>query len=339
MRVAPVVNVGASSSSPAGAGAAELMRRATLAGISPQAPAKQAARSTSAPDDLDWELPPSVQAAADALEVTLEKEPSPESLSQTQPLPRKAPAPAPATEPEEPMHVDVEELPPESKPSGIGQTYKPRDADAPPVVLTEEVQRTEAQARAMLEAQHRARSAPTIARMPAVRVAPSSPTAADPADFEMLAPRKSRAGLWVALVVAILALGGGAFAFLAKPKATTPEAKVAAEPPPVVADTRAPPPPELPPPVVTPPPEQAAPAPAESAAAAEPPAAPPEQKPAEPPPTEAEQPAPKRPEPVAARTLKPKPTAPKPPASPKPAAAPKPAGGKPSGVIVRDNPF
>lgn len=333
-RVAPVVNVDATSSSPAGAAAAELMRRATLAGIAPQEQSKSAGRRTSAPDDLDWELPPSVQAAADSLDVTLDAPTiRTDALSKTQPLAPRAPAARPPAEPEEPMHVDVEELPPESKPSGIGQTYKPRDQDAPPVVLTEEVQRTEAEARALLEAQHRARSAPTIQRMPAVRAAPAAQTTrvAD-ADFEMLAPRKRRAGVWIALAVAVLALVGGAVVLLTRPKADAPEAK-AIEPASVAADTRAPPPPDLVPPVVTPPPEQAA-----APAPADPPAPLVEAKRQKPAPSEAEEPVTKRPEAVAARTLKPKPAAPKPPAPPKATAAPKP-GGKPSGVIVRDNPF
>jgi len=345
-RVAPVVNVGATSSSPAGAAAADLMRRATLAGISP-GQKKSTDRSAAAPDDLDWELPPSVQAAADALDVTLDAPTKrTDALSKTQPLAPRAPAAKPPAEPEEPMQVDVEELPPESKPSGIGQTYKPRDQDAPPVVLTEEVQRTEAQARAMLEAQHRARSAPTIQRMPAVRATAAAPsTKVLDADLETLAPRKSRAGVWIALVVAVLALVGGAVVVLTRPKAPPPEATVTTKPAPVAPDTRAPPPPELPPaPAVTPPPEPVAAQPTESAAPAEPPAPLVEAKAPPTPPSDVEEPTTKRPEPVAARTLKPKPAAPKPPATAKPPAptkppaAPKPAG-KASGVIVRDNPF
>jgi hypothetical protein len=221
------------------------------------------------------------------------------------------------------MPVEVEELPPESKPSGIGQTYVPRDRDAPAVVLKEDVQRTEAQARAYIEAQHRARSAPTIARMPAVRVAADLPAA----DEDTLVSRKSRKGLWVTITVFSLAIAGGVVFFLVRGPSEVTEAAPPPKPEPIAADTVAPPPPVAAPATapadpVPPTEESAAPA-----ASDTPPAAAATQAPAEPAATAA-----KRPQPVAARTIKPRPTAPKPAGTAKP-------GGKPGGMIVRDNPF
>jgi len=94
-------------------------RQATLLGVSPSPTPKAAAaaRGQSA-DDLDWEITTSPAAPAG----------------------------------EDPPMVDVEELPPESKPSGIGQTYKPKDEGAPPVVLGRDIEAAEVGAQAELEA-------------------------------------------------------------------------------------------------------------------------------------------------------------------------------------------
>jgi hypothetical protein len=322
------VNVGPAQAGGTAAGTRH--RQGTLIGVAPQAFRSSPEPAPAHHDDLDWELPAHVQAQADALVVPPEQ-PKPPAvqphLAKTQPLGTAAPAlnqavnPAAArTEPEEPMPVEVEELPPESKPSGIGQTYKPRDQDAPPVVLTEEVQRTEAQARAYIEAQHRARSAPTVARMPAVRVGPDL---APVADEDTLVSRKSRKGLWVTLVLGAAAVIGAAGFLLMPKRSEQAEAAPPPKPEPVAVDTVAPPPPEPKPPA----PPEPAPPPAESAAAAalvEP--APEAAKAKEPVGASAA----KRPEAVATRTIKPKPT------------APKPTGGSKSrtpAMIVRDNPF
>jgi len=94
-----------------------------------------------------------------------------------------------APEPEAALRIDVEELPPESKPSGIGEKYIPKEEGAPPVVLNDDVRAAELGAQAQLEAQHRARRAPTIARLKAIEL-PSTLVDAEPP----LARRKSGIG-------------------------------------------------------------------------------------------------------------------------------------------------
>jgi hypothetical protein len=315
------------------------MRRQTLLGIAPEhlrkpPPAAATTRAANAPDDLDWELPPSVQAAANALEVGPDPVPAPSPKPRAEVAARPDPASAKAgggeqaRDQDDPLPVDVEELPPESKPSGIGQTYKPRDEGAPAVVLTEDVQRTEAEARAKIEAQHRARSAPTIARMPAVRAA----AIPDSGDTVPGFRSRRRLGLWLTLIPVAIAVAAGAVALLRSEPAEEAELNEPAGPPPVAADL-APAPPAPTPEPAPPPPEPAASAVPEPIP--EPSAEPPaeakraEQVEATREPTSTPV---KRPAPVAARTLKPKPTAPKPPSTTK-------SGSKGSGVIVRDNPF
>src|SRR6185503_7331622 len=106
----------------------------TLLGIAAPIPSPPPEKPpSSAPDDLDWELPTN-------------------------------PAPSPIEE------AQAIEPPPKSNPSGIGQTYKPKDTDAPAIVLTDEVKRAEEHARRQLEAEHRSRSAPTVLKFKAVDV-------------------------------------------------------------------------------------------------------------------------------------------------------------------------
>jgi hypothetical protein len=329
------------------------VRHPTLVGIAPHAVRQVSGAPRAAPDDLDWELPPGEQ-----------PEP-PQNLARTAPLakapdavlPPKAeasriqpvgsppvtqsPAPAEAPTADDPIGITVDvdvELPPESKPSGIGQKYVPPDQNAPPIVLDDEVARLEAQTRATLEAQHRARSAPTIARMPAVRVAApaSGSDIADLTDEDTISHRrKSRKGVWVLL--ALLTLGGGtaaAVALLKKPDVPTttrPETPAAA------VDTVAPPPPaatvEPPPPALEP--TTTAPAPAVASVA--PASAEPPQEPAR---VTAAAPPVRPPVEAAKRTPAPAARPPK----PKPASTGKSNTGSASrppraAVIVRDNPF
>jgi hypothetical protein len=241
----------------------------------------------------------------------------------------------PAQEAELAIHIEIEELPPESKPSGIGEKYVPKEEGAPPVVLDDEVRAAELRAQAALEAQHHARRAPTILKLKAVEL-PNTLVSAEP----YVPPRKSGYGrlLGFGAIVALVAGGVVVFFGRGKPRAgsiETPTATAAK----VAPDTAAPPPP--PPPVetasVAP---TAAPAPeAPSAAAAdtaEPTPAPSAKHPAalkhpatgpasKPSPAPRPAPTPKTP-PAAAR-----------PASKPAGAAPKPTGGK--AVIVRDSPF
>jgi hypothetical protein len=330
---------------------ARAVRHPTLVGIAPQAIRQVSGAPRAAPDDLDWEVPagerpePSSDLAQTARIVTAPAAASPPNAeasriqpTQAQPPPPPAPAPpAPAmvvpahAGADEDLPIDVEELPPESKPSGIGQKYVPRDQGAPAIVLNDEVQRTEAQARATMEAQHRARSAPTIAKMPAARAsAPTEP--AEFADEDTVTHRRKRGrGVWVAL--ALLTLGGGvalAALRLRTPELPAPAAKSPVEKSVAPADTEAPPPAVAvePGPAIRPPVEPAEPA----ASGVEQPnepakrvmTAPPVRPPVE---------APKR-----AATPTPRPTT-------KPRAAPTGKSGTGStrppkaSVIVRDNPF
>jgi hypothetical protein len=327
------------------------VRHPTLVGIAPQPVRQVSGPPRAAPDDLDWELPAGEQHKAPsdlAQTARLVKAPEPalppkEEASRVQQVKAEPPAPPPAaaTVPTSDdaisITVDVEELPPESKPSGIGQKYVPPDQNAPAIVLAQEVERLEAETRATIEAQHRARSAPTIARMPAVRVASDS-SIADAMDEDTVSRRgRGKKGVW--LVLALLTLGGGAAAAVALLK--KPDAQPANAPPvrenavAPAADTVAPPPPapEVPPQAQVPAPTEPAP-PVVSVAPldAEPPkepakttaAAPPVKSPAEPP---------KRTAAPAAR-----------PPKPKPASTAKSGTGSSSrppraAVIVRDNPF
>jgi hypothetical protein len=326
-----------------------VMRHPTLVGIAPQAIRQVSGAPQAAPDDLDWELPPGEQPEppsdmAQTARIVKVSEAAPKAeasrIQQVQPEPPKAapvvaapPAAAAAATPartdaDEPMAIDVEELPPKSQPSGIGEKYVPRDVNAPAVVLNDEVARTEAQARAKIEAQHRARSAPTIAKMPAVR-APGPAPVTDFLDEDTVSHRrKGGRGVWV--VLALLTLGGGAaaaVALLRKPELPASVTTATSEKP-VAADTQAPPPPAV---TAAPPPPAPVAAPEPEASAPEPPPKPAKVA-AVAPPVEPAAEAPKRPPAPAARpSTKPKPTS-----TGKAASAPRPS--RPS-VIVRDNPF
>lgn len=237
----------------------------TLVGISPEPPSRSPA------EELDWEVPP--------------KE-TPSSAAQTQrlqavPLPVASPAPAQdssAAEPEISIQVDVEELPPPSKPSGIGEKYVPKEEGAPPVVLNEDVKAAEIGAQAALEAQHRARRAPTILRMKAADIpVPSAPVAEGDEDVPFAPRRSGGTGKLVVLglVVAALAAAGVIFLRSGAQQDTAPASTATARAT-VAPDTAAPPPPPAPEPA-KPAPEAAptvaaaaAPAPASAAPTAEP---------------------------------------------------------------------
>jgi hypothetical protein len=332
-----------------------VMRHPTLVGIAPQAIRQVSGAPQAAPDDLDWELPagerpepPSDMAQTARIVKAPEAAPKAEAsrIQQVQPEPPKgapvvaAPPVAPAATPsrtdaDEPMAIDVEELPPKSQPSGIGEKYVPRDANAPAVVLNDEVARTEAQARANVEAQHRARSALTIAKMPAVRVPGQAPVTDFVDEDTVSHRRKGGRGVWV--VLALLTLGGGtaaAVALLRKPELPAPVTTATAEKP-VIADTQAPPPPA----VTTEPPPPAPVAAAESEGSAPPASA------TEPPPKPAKGAAVAPPvEPAAETPKRPPAPAARPSTKPKPTSTGKATTGSASrpsrpSVIVRDNPF
>lgn len=236
----------------------------TLVGISPEPPPHAPG------DELDWGEPPnkpSPQAEPGApLPVAAE---TPSSAAQTQrlqvvPMPVSAAAAA-AADPEISVQIDVEELPPASKPSGIGEKYIPKEEGAPPVVLNEDVEAAEIRARQALEAQHHARRAPTILRMKAAEVplpAAAAPTAAE--EEVPFAPRRSGgAGKLVALSLTVFALAAGAAVFVQTGMKPERGAEPAAPSPVATApDTAAPPPP---PPAVAPAPE---PTPSQTAGAA-----------------------------------------------------------------------
>jgi len=315
---APVVSVTASTvprAGPAGkatpgqaAIALNAPKPAPLLGVSPTPAAKDPAPVRGqASDDLDWEIPANPPAATDDL----------------------------------PMQVDVEELPPESKPSGIGQTYKPKDEGAPAVVLGADVEVAEVGAKAQLEAEHRARRAPTIAKLKAIDIPLPAATLAAP-ELALPMPRRRGYGRLIGLgLVVLLGGAGGAVLLIRASRHAAPSATPSALPATVAPDTAAPPPPVL---------SAAEPAPTPPAPSAEEPAAPaaatPEPSAPEPAPSDepkAEKPAAK---PPAAKPAPAKPTpVPKPVAAqPKSSPARKPTAGTPKppvskSVIVRDNPF
>ena len=250
--------------------------------------------------------------------------------------PAAAPPEARAAEPD--LSFEVEEVAPDSKPSGVGEKYVPKDEGAPPVVLNEDVQAAERRAQAALEAQHRARRAPTIARLKVVEL---PETLASPEPF---VPPKKGNGRFIALAVGVVVLvAGAALSLGGRGKSGSdkvePEHSAVAT---VAPDTAAPPPPPLPSAAAAPTqPSQAPEAPASTAAPAEPPTPPPaaEEKPHEPPPKHAskaagaaQKPAPAPKAPPAQKTA---------PAALKPASKPAGAAPKPGGkaVIVRDSPF
>jgi hypothetical protein len=222
---APVVNITSAApatvpeSKPAVARAAAPLtvtpsRNPTLVGTAPPTPVVTRAAEGAPSEDLDWEV--STSQAADA---------------------------------EAPVQIEVEELPPESKPSGIGQKYVPKEEGAPAVVLGADVQAAETTERAKLEVEHRARRAPTMIRMNAFEL----PKEAAPApELELAVPRKRSFGMVAAL--GVLVLGGGAAVALvvarsgSPPPAETHAASApSATPAAVTPDTAAPaPPPTLP---------------------------------------------------------------------------------------------
>lgn len=287
--------------------APKALGKATLLGVAvpiPQPP--QADAPNKAPDDLDWELPTN-------------------------------PVPSPA---EDAAGI---EPPPKSNPSGLGEKYVPKDTNAPPIVLKEEVKRAEERARAELAAEHRARSAPTVLKFKAIDVPKKETT--DELEPSPFGPPKRRLGVWIGL-------GAGALSVLLigilvaargtgreEPTAPPEEVKAApraAEPevvsPPAVAPTPAPAPdPKPAEPVVEPtaPPSAVVVAPAKDP---EPVGEPP--KPQE---TAKPQAPPKAAKPVAAAP-KPPPTA-KPVSQPTSKPAKSPASKPAAGGIVRDAPF
>jgi hypothetical protein len=218
----------------------------TLVGISPEPVERPGG-------DLETELPTDPSTGNAPVEGALEPAVAPastetlSSAAQTQRLPAVAvpltvaTSGADADEPEISVEFDVDE-PPASKPSGIGEKYVPKEEGAPPVVLNEDVKAAEVGAQAALEAQHRARRAPTIARLKAIDI-PLPPAPAEDPPF--VPPRRSGAGKLVALSVVVLALAAGAAIFL---RGTTNEGTSAPAVPAaatVAADTAAPPPPAL----------------------------------------------------------------------------------------------
>jgi hypothetical protein len=249
------------------------------------------------------------------------------------------PVPA-AADPEPPIPIDVEELPPESKPSGIGQKYVPKDEGAPPVILGEDVRAAEYGA-TNTEAEHRTRRAPTIAKMRAIDL-PLPP----PSEPDFAQPKRRSTSVVALLAVLVVAGGAGAAALLVRggPAETATRALEPKAPAPVTADTAAPKPPEpvaaATPPATTPP--DGVPTPSPEAGASGPVAV-----------------ADKSPEPPAAKApskanakagqkapaASPKPTpaakAPAPTPTPKPAkpAASRPGTGSSKAAIVRDSPF
>jgi hypothetical protein len=297
----------------------------TLVGLSmplPSAP-PAGALSGNPPDDLDWELPTN---------------PVPSPLEELKPEEVRPAEPA----------IDVEP-PPKSSPSGVGQTYKPKDADAPAIILTDEVKRAEETARAQLVAEHKARSAPTVLKFKAVDVQPK--VALDDDDLPDFVPAKKGLGVWlglgagalsVAVIGIMVAVRGGSSHAPEQVPVETKAAAPAAQPEPA-------PPPALEPPVA--PAGEPAPAePAPTAGASDTPhvtvgepataQARPTVKPAaaEPTVTPKPVPAPKAPKSVAAAS-KPAAPVPKPAAPAAKPAAPKPSPKPGSGGIVRDAPF
>lgn len=202
-------------------------RAPTLVGLSP--PTRQPSS-----EDLDWEVPTNPL-------------PSPftEELSSYDTRPATHAIAAGVTETEPPM-VEVEELPPESHPSGIGSKYVPKDLNAPAIVLNDDVAAAEIKQRQKLEVEHRSRRAATIIRMRAPDLPlPSSPVVAD--EDISFPVRKSRTGLYVGAALVLLAGSVGVGAFLQRKPSTSAAA--------AVATTTA-----IPAPTLTTPPEPAKPA-------------------------------------------------------------------------------
>jgi hypothetical protein len=293
----------------AGAPARAHSRAPTLVGLPPPVQHKNS-------EELDWDVP-------------TKPHPSPPDRHEA-----GASDATPTLADSEPPMVDVEELPPESHPSGIGSKYVPKDLNAPPIVLKEEVQAAEAKQRQKLEFEHRSRRAATIIRMRA----PDPVPAPVPAEEELSVPvRKSRTGLYLGAAFVVLAGGVGAGVLLQeKVVERTPQA-VATAAPPVVTPS-----------VTAEPVAAKAESPAVAAPSSDQPSPPAPAREPEPP-ALARTPVPATPAPAPPQTAipirpkaKPAPAAP----SPKPQAAPKPpkaasGGSKASGrsVIVRDTPF
>ncbi len=197
-------------------------RKPTLVGTAPPTPAVQGATEPAPAEDLDWEV-------------------------STNPLPE---AEASVQEAEAPVQIEVEELPPESKPSGIGQKYIPKEEGAPAVVLGAEVQAAESTERAKLEVEHRSRRAPTIIRMNAFELPKEAAPAPEP---ELSVPRKRNVGMMAALgvlvlgaaaAIALVVARGGSSPPVEPPSTASPPSAQAAT---VSPDTAAPaPPPALP---------------------------------------------------------------------------------------------
>lgn len=227
---------------------------------------------------------------------------------------------SPASEDHSAPAVEVD-APPDSKPSGIGQKYVPKEEGAPAVMLGPEVAAAESGQSARLEAEHRARRAPTMVRMQAFDLPPPVAQPAQP-ELEFPTPRRSRAGIIIAAGAALL-IGVAVLALTVASSAPDkshpqPDATAALA---VTPDTKAPVPPAVPPTTAATAPDKAEPrASATAAPLVTPKLASPAQKP------------------VTNRSL---PQA-KPVAFPK-APAPKSASGgtKPGGksMIVRENPF
>jgi hypothetical protein len=304
---------------------------------------------SAAPDDLDWEAP--AQASApEAAPRTEARAPlaAPPSIAEPEaPVPIDVEElPPDSSEPlsveveelppdsSEPLSVEVEELPPPSIPSGIGQTYVPKDQNAPAIVLNEEVQAAEAEARSRLEAQHRSRRAQTIVRMRVEDLGlPSVPE--EPPPF---APRR-KTGLWLGLAsVLLVAVAAGAFLLMRKPGGSGPAvatgagnpaaAQPAAEPAAAIETST---------PERREPPGATSPEPAHVAGAAEPSVVPVPGVVAAP----GDSPASSASGEPAAKTAARGKAKPAPAGAAKPAQASKPGAAKPAskGVIVRDSPF
>jgi hypothetical protein len=249
--------------------------------------------------------------------------------------------PPPAAETEPGITIDVEELPPESKPSGIGEKYVPKEIGAPPVVLDADVQAAEMGARAQLEAAHHARRAPTIVRLKAFDI-PAPPAAVSE---EELRPKRGRVGALVGFgVIGVLLVAAGIAALFrsggSSETITTTAPPAVSGPTTVVADTSPPPPPPPPEPAAAQPPIVAT-TPAPTAASAQPtpkPKAPEEQ-------LTARAKSGSKQAPAEAKTAPAKTAAAKAAPAPKPAttsakAAPKSTAKSSSkAVIVRDTPF
>jgi hypothetical protein len=313
--------------------AKESERSPTLVGIQPTIPV-----GPRSPDDLDWELPTNPGPAVAPERADTNAQPRAggaaelEAVSvEVEELPAGPGVPVEFEElPSDAVHTAVEE-PPASKPSGIGQTYVPKEQGAPAIVLKDDVRAAEEQARAALEAQHRSRRAPTIARMRVVDI----PIPTPPADDLTFPAPKRKTGLWVTLFACVVIVAGGAV-LLSSGGSSRPEPSVAkqAEPERVRPENTAPPPPA---PTVTQAPVEPAVAVIPSgAAAAEPPedsspGTPSAKSPSAP---EVERPA----KPAAAKPTKGAAAAATQPATPAKTSS-KPAAKSGSKVIVRETPF